>query len=408
MPAPSFKRSTRPWATSPRNPEGRPQMTASPHVVVIGAGTLGMCTALNLVEQGARVTVLEAQSIASGSSGRSVGVVGSQLTDPFEILLRVHSLRRFRQWEGEGLRFNHIGYLRLARTQAQMALFARSVEIQGEAGLRSRLVRANELRDLVPHINPDGLEGGLFGPDNGFLDPHEMCNFLAGILRAKGGEIRQYRKLLGVERRPGGYRLETSHGPVDADAVVNAGGAWAPQVATLFGQRLHIWPERHEAVVIHLDEPLGYTMPMVMDLVNGEGSGLNFRHEKPGELIAEIHKVNSTAPEDPDNYNDQCEEQSKVDLAELLLERVPDLPGARLGRGWAGLYPVTADHRPFVGPIDVSEPALITAAGAGGYGIQLAPVIGQIAADWVLQGAPVSVLGSQSLAPSAERNIPGH
>ncbi|PBB18135.1 FAD-binding oxidoreductase [Mesorhizobium sp. WSM4313] len=390
-------------------------MTASPHVVVIGAGTLGMCTALNLVEQGARVTVLEAHSIASGSSGRSVGVVGSQFTDPFEIMLRVHSLRRFREWEGEGLRFNHIGYLRLARTPAQMELFAKSVEVQGEAGLSSRLIHANGLTEIVPHINPDGLEGGLFGPDNGFLDPHEMCNFLAGIVRAKGGEIRQYRKLVGVQRRPGGYTLETDGGPVDrerrlidCDVVVNAGGAWAPQVAALFGQRLHIWPERHEAVVIHLDEPLGYTMPMVMDLVNGEGSGLNFRHEKPGELIAEIHKVNSIAPEDPDNYNDQCEEQSKVDLAELLLERVPDLPGARLGRGWAGLYPVTADHRPFVGPFDASEPTLITAAGAGGYGIQLAPVIGQIAADWVLQGAPVSVPGSQSLAPSAERNVLGH
>ncbi|TIP37349.1 MAG: FAD-binding oxidoreductase, partial [Mesorhizobium sp.] len=234
-------------------------MTVSPHVVVIGAGTLGMCTALNLVEQGARVTVLEAQSIASGSSGRSVGVVGSQLTDPFEIMLRVHSLRRFRQWEGEGLRFNHIGYLRLARTKAQMELFARSVEIQAEAGLRSRLVHANELMDLVPHINPDGLEGGLFGPDNGFLDPYEMCNFLARIVRAQGSEIRQYRKLLGAQRRTRGYRLETSHGPIDCDVVVNAGGAWAPQVAALFGQRLHIWPERHEAVVIHLDEPLGYT-----------------------------------------------------------------------------------------------------------------------------------------------------
>ncbi|MDX8527444.1 FAD-dependent oxidoreductase [Mesorhizobium sp. MSK_1335] len=390
-------------------------MIASPHVVVIGAGTLGACTALNLVEQGARVTVLEAQSIASGSSGRSVGVVGSQFTDSFEIMLRAHSLRRFRQWEGEGLQFNHIGYLRLARTPTQMELFARSVEIQGEAGLRSRLIRANELRQRVPHINPEGLEGGLFGPDNGFLDPHEMCNFLAQKVRAKGGEIRQYSKLLGVLRRSGGYRLETSGDPIDrkrrlidCDVVVNAGGAWAPQVADLFGQRLHIWPERHEAVVIHLDEPLDYTMPMVMDLVNGEGSGLNFRHEKRTELIAEIHKVNSIAPEDPDNYNDQCEEQSKVDLAELLLERVPDLPGARLGRGWAGLYPVTADHRPFVGPIDTSEPTLITAAGAGGYGIQLAPVIGQIAADWILHGAPVSVPGSQSLAPSAGRNIPGH
>ncbi|WP_217578097.1 FAD-binding oxidoreductase [Mesorhizobium sp. GbtcB19] len=383
-------------------------MTASPHVVVIGAGTLGLCTALNLVEQGARVTVLEAQSIASGSSGRSVGVVGSQFTDPFEILLRVHSFRRFRQWEAEGLHFNHIGYLRLARTQAQMELFARSVEMQAEAGLTSRLIRADELRGLVPHINPDGLEGGLFGPDNGYLDPHDMCNFLAGIVRARGGEIRQYRKLLGVGRGPGGYRLETGSDPIDCDVVVNAGGAWAPQVAELFGQRLHIWPERHEAVLIHLDEPLDYTMPMVMDLVNGQGSGLNFRHEKRNELIAEIHKVHSVAPEDPDNYNDQCEEQSKVDLAELLMERVPDLPGARLGRGWAGLYPVTADHRPFVGPIDPSEPTLVTAAGAGGYGIQLAPVIGQIAADWVLRGAPVSVPGSQSLAPSAERNIPGH
>ncbi len=390
-------------------------MTASLHVVVIGAGTLGLCTALNLAEQGARVTVLEARSIASGSSGRSVGVVGSQFTDPFEIMLRVHSFRRFRQWEAAGLQFNHIGYLRLARTQAQMELFAKSVEMQTEAGLSSRLIRADQLTELVPHINPDGLEGGLFGSDNGFLDPHEMCNFVAGLIRTKGGVVRQYRKLLGVIRRPGGYTLETDGDPIDrerrlidCDAVVNAGGAWAPQVAALFGQRLHIWPERHEAVVIHLDEPLGYTMPMVMDLVNGEGTGLNFRHEKPGELIAEIHKVDAIAPEDPDNYNDQCEERSKVDLAELLLERVPDLPGARLGRGWAGLYPVTADHRPFVGPIDASEPTLITAAGAGGYGIQLAPVIGQIAADWVLHGAPVSVPGSLSLAPSAGRNILGH
>ncbi|KUM27745.1 hypothetical protein AU467_15255 [Mesorhizobium loti] len=332
--------------------------------MVIGAGTLGLCSALNLVEQGARVTVLDGQSIASGSSGRSVGVVGSQFTDPFEIMLRVHSLRRFRQWESQGLGFNHIGYLRLARTQKQMELFAKSAEIQEQAGLRSRLYRANELRQLVPHINPDGLKGGLFGPDNGFLDPHEMCNFLARMVRAQGGEIRQYRKLLGVRRRSVGYTLETGGDPIDCDVVVNASGAWTPQVAKLFGQRLHIWPERHEAVVIHLDEPLDYTMPMVMDLVDGEGSGLNFRHEKRSELIAEIHKVDSIAPEDPDNYNDQCEEQSKVKLAELLLERLPDLPGARLGRGWAGLYPVSADHRPFVGPLDASEPTLVTAAGA--------------------------------------------
>jgi len=139
-------------------------MTASPHVVVIGAGALGMCTAINLVEQGARVTVLEARSIASGSSGRSVGVVGTQFTDPFDILLRVHSLRQLRLWENLGLGFRHIGYLRLARTPEQMRLFAKSVKLQEEAGFESRVYQASELKKLVPPINAGASKAGCSAP----------------------------------------------------------------------------------------------------------------------------------------------------------------------------------------------------------------------------------------------------
>lgn len=380
-------------------------MSNSLHVVVVGAGTLGMCSAIHLIEQGAEVTVLDAQAIASGSSGRSVGVIGTQFTDPFQIELRRHSMRHFRQWENLGLKINRIGYLRLARTDAQMALFEQSVKLQADAGFRSKVYVGDELHELVPHMNTEGLAGGIFGPDDGFVDPHELCMILAERVRAAGGKVKQFCKVLGARRIAGGYRLDTSGGPVDCDAVINAGGAWAPQVATMFGQTLHVRPERHEAVTIHLDKPLGYIMPMVMDLVNGEGTGLNFRHEKEGELIAEIHKVASLLPEDPDAYNDQCEEESKINLAELLLERVPELPGARLGRGWAGLYPMTADSRPFVGPIDPAEPTLITAAGAGGYGIQLSPVIGQVAADWALHGGPVSAPVTERLLPTAQRNV---
>ncbi|ESX18032.1 hypothetical protein X765_32450 [Mesorhizobium sp. LSHC440B00] len=382
-------------------------MTASPRVVIIGAGTLGICSAHALAEQGARVTVIDAQSIASGSSGRSVGVVGTQFTDPFELQLRMQSVRRIREWEKRlGLHFNHIGYLRLARTSSQMDLFAKSTEIQREAGFRSSLYQAHELQQLVPHISSEGLEGGIFGPDDGFLDPHEMCMVLAEEVKRLGSEVLQYCKLRGLSRTSGGYKLDTSKGHLECDFVVNAAGAWAPRVGEMLSQELHVHPERHEALAIHLDEPLPYTMPMVMDLVNGQGTGLNFRHEKAGELIAEIHKASSPLPENPDNFNEQCEEASKVMLAEMLLERVPELPGARLGRGWAGLYPVTADHRPLVGPVDPLEPCLLTAAGAGGYGIQLAPVIGTIVADWVLQGSPVLLPEALSLSPTPERNTP--
>lgn len=383
-------------------------MTSRPHVAVIGAGTLGVCTAVNLVARGARVTVLEAQAIASGSSGRSVGVVGTQFTDGFDLQLRVHALRQFRQWrETLGLTFHAIGYLRLARTAEQMELFARTLPLRREAGFASRLCDEGDLLALVPDMDTTGLAGGSFGPEDGFLDPHQMCSLLADWLREQGAVLRQSCRVQGASRTGEGWRLDTTRGPVACDVVVNAAGAWAPRVASLFGQNLHVRPERHEAVRILLDAPLDYTMPMIMDLLNGEGSGLNVRHDGPGQLIAEIHKVDAAEPEDPDAYNELCDEASKVNLAGLFLERLPGLASARLGSGWAGLYPVTADHRPLVGPVDPSVPTMITAAGAGGYGIQLAPAIGQAAADWAIHGLPASMPEAEALRPTPERNMPG-
>lgn len=383
-------------------------MTEKLNVCVIGGGLAGMTTALLLAEQGANVTVLEANGLGSGSSGRSVGVIGTQFTDPFEIALRKHAFFHFRRWQKEGFNINEIGYLRLARTAEQMALFEESVRMQAEAGFSSRLYQVDQLQSLIPHLSTDGLAGGIFGPDNGFIDPYDLCNFLGEKVKALGGKVVQFCTLSNVKRAGGQYVLTTTKGEFTADKVVNAAGAWAGKVAALFGQTLHIRPERHEALTIHLEKPLDYTMPMVMDLVNGEGTGLNFRHEKAGELIAEIHRVKSWDPEDPDNYNDQCEDDSRYELAELLLDRVPDLPGASLGRGWAGLYPVTSDHRPFVGFVDPKETGVITAGGGGGYGIQLSPVIGQAAADWVLHGAPVSCPEAEALVPTPERNVPSN
>ena len=182
-----------------------------------------------------------------------------------------------------------------------------------------------------------------------------------------------------------------------------AAGAWAAPVAALFGQRLPILPERHEAVTIRLPEPLAYVMPMVMDLVyGGGGTGLNFRHDRPGQLITEIHKSVGTLGADPDNYNEQIEDAGKEHLAALLLERLPGLSGAGFGHGWAGLYPESSDRRPLVGPFD-GAPHLIAAAGAGGYGIQLSPIIGALAADWLTAGAPITLPEAAALRPDATR-----
>jgi len=373
------------------------------HVIVIGAGALGLSSALHLAERGARVTAIEADTIAGGSTGRSIGVVGTQHVTARDVAMRAYGVRRIREWTKRGLEFHAIGYLRLGRSASDLALFERSLDFQREAGVASaRILEPAEIRKLVPDISTEGIEGGLFGPDDGFLDPYAFTTLLAEMVRDLGSSVRQGCRLIGAECRGTGYRLCTSSGHMDCDAVVIAAGAWAQRVATLFGHPLPIRPERHEAVTIRVPEPLPYVMPMVMDLVHGGGgTGLNFRHDRPDELIAEIHSA-SGASTDPDDYDQQIADLSKEHLAQLLLERLPGLAGAGFGRGWAGLYPESPDGRPFVGPF-AGEPHLIAAAGAGGYGIQLAPVIGALVADWLIGGEARTIPGADVFRPNAAR-----
>lgn len=373
-------------------------------IVVIGAGALGLSSALHLVERGVAVTVIEAGALAGGSTGRSIGVVGTQHVTALDVAMRAYGLRRIRAWAEHGLAFHAIGYLRLGRSDGDLRLFERSLGYQRAAGIETaRILDPAELRALVPDMSTDGITCGLFGPDDGFLDPHELASVLANMVRATGGIVRQGCRLLGAERNGAGYRLETTAGTIDCDGVVIAAGAWAGQVAELFGQRLPILPERHEAVTIRLPAPFPYVMPMVMDLVyGGGGTGLNFRHDRPGQLVTELHKFGETGTADPDGYNEQIEDAGKERLAELLLERLPGLSGAGFGRGWAGLYPESVDRRPLVGPFD-GAPHLIAAAGAGGYGIQLSPIIGALVADWLTEGAPITLPEAAALRPDGMR-----
>jgi sarcosine oxidase, subunit beta len=387
----------------PTDDEGNSHVTAL-HVVVIGGGALGLSSALHLLERGAAATVIEAGALAGGSTGRSMGVVGTQHVTAFDVAMRAYGLRRIQAWTQHGLDFHPIGYMRLGRSEADLQLFRQSLEFQRAAGIENaRILEPAEMRALVPDMSVDGLAGGLFGPDNGFLDPHQFASVLAKMVREMGGTVRQQCRLIGADRTGAGYRLKTSSDAIECDGVVIAPGAWAGRVAELFGQSLPVLPERHEAVTIRLPEPLPYVMPMVMDLVyGGGGTGLNFRHDRPGQLVTEVHKSAGTGPADPDAYNELIDDAGKEHLAELLLERLPGLSGAGFGHGWAGLYPETVDGRLLVGPFD-GEPRLIAAAGAGGYGIQLSPIIGALAADWLIEGAPITLPEAASLRPGATR-----
>jgi sarcosine oxidase subunit beta len=379
---------------------------SGPSVCVIGAGATGLFCALELARRGASVTVVEREFPASGSSGLSVGVIETQYLEPIDIEPRARAMRLFNQLERDhGLDITRTGYLRLARDLAGGERFADSVDYQHRLGLtRARVIEPDEIGTLVPDMNLDGIECGLWGPSDGFIDGHLYCALLAELASAAGAVIEVRSPLVQARRLPsGGYKLRTARGTVEADYVVNAAGAWAPQVAQLLGVDMPIRPQRHEAVVVHLARELDYIMPMVMDYTPHSGEiGLYFRHERPGQLIAGLHseeEIEEVA--DPDAYAREASQDFLEGVAERLTHCLPGLADAGLAHGWAGLYPVSPDGVPQVGPC-ASDPRIVAAGGAGGSGIQLSPVIGELVADWILDGEPSAVSCGRALDPRRE------
>lgn len=375
-----------------------------PDVCVIGAGAVGLATAHFLREGGANVTVLEADHVASGSSGLSVGIIETQYIEPLDIALRVEGMRFFGRLEADhGLDITRNGYLRLVRDEDSLQAARSSVEVQRSLGVEDATVLdRDEVQKLVPQMRCDDVVAGLWGPSDGFIDGHLYANLMAELLMGRGVEVKVRQKVTGLAERGERLVVSTAAGlEVECDFVVNAAGAWGSRVAEVLGTTMPLEPQRHQAIVADLGTSAGYVVPSVMDYIPHSGEiGLYFRHERDGALVCGLHSEEANeADVDPDNYGRGVDHDFMELVAQKLSSRLPGFPDASLGDGWAGLYPVSPDGVPQVGP-SAENPCVISAGGAGGSGIQLSPALGRIASEWILDGAAKAVENAEALLPA--------
>ncbi|HSL76519.1 MAG TPA: FAD-binding oxidoreductase [Candidatus Limnocylindrales bacterium] len=365
----------------------------TPSVAVIGGGVVGLSTAWHLVERGVtHVTVLETREIASGSSSRSAGFIETQYVDPLDIELRARSMHTFRRLQRDhGLQIKEIGYLRLAPDDAALASFAESQRIQREHGIDdNEVLDPDGVRRLVPWLAGDAIAGGLFGPRDGRIEGPEYCRLLAGLVSAGGGTVREGVRVRSASRTTSGWRLETTDDVVEAEVVVNAAGPWAPQVAGSLGVDVPVIPLRNQIGIWQLTRPLDRVLPMVMDYIPHSGTrGLYVAtYDDADHVLAGLHSEEVVgARVDPDSYDRDADPDYLADTRAALLRRMPDMPLGEVQRAWAGLYPVSPDGLPIVGPAN-GDASVILAVGGGGSGIQMSPVMGALAADWIAFGEP--------------------
>ena len=213
---------------------------------------------------------------------------------------------------------------------------------------------ATAIAALVPGMVCDDILGGLYGPSDGFVDPALTCTILADLLRAKGVTILQQTELVGADvGADGRHVLETTGGTLHCDHVVNAAGAWATPVGALLGTQVTVLPQRHQALFARLPEPFGYTMTSVMDYLPGSGrDGLYFRHDSPTAIVAGLHTEDALhGIVDPDRYRRGGDDLAYMAaVGEQLAERLPAFAEAGLDGVWAGIYPISPDGEPSIGP----------------------------------------------------------
>jgi sarcosine oxidase subunit beta len=349
--------------------------------VVIGAGSVGVPAAMSLAEAGVRTLVLDGRaSVGQGSNKTAIGGVRATHSDPAKIRLCLRSLEIFSGWKecwGDDIGWRRGGYSFVAYGEQEERILRDLLAVQQAQGLNIAWLGRRELLEVIPDLNPDGLLGGTFSPDDGSASP--LLALHAFYLRAKalGVEFRFREPVTGLEKDGGRVRgVRTTQGHYGADVVVNASGAWAAPLGRMAGMELPVRPDTHEAAITEPVAP--FLKPMVVDMRRVVGSGnYYFYQHATGQIIV------SLTPH-PSVWGEDCGETSGFlpMVARRLVRLMPRLANIRVRRTWRGLYPMTPDGFPIVGWSQELAGYLL-AVGMCGQGFMLGPGLGELLARMV-------------------------
>jgi sarcosine oxidase subunit beta len=358
----------------------------SASVLIVGGGAVGTSTAYHLAQMQQRdVMLVEQSTIASGASSKADNIVERQFVEEIDILLRVKAFEIFPHFfEDLGVPFRKIGYLRLTGDKRDLSSYKKGVRIQRRLGIEdSRVVEPDELGEMFPFMNTEGLLGGLYGPSDGITDGEKLTKAYAREARKGGVKIWENTKVKSVRISGDKVVVKTSRGEIRCDKIVNATGPWASKLGKMLGLEIPVSGIRRQTVLFES------SMKSAGMLTNCVDMSTNFYVHGSGYGRRIFSGLTTTVHADPDRFDHGVDPSYLDDLAVATRFRAPGLVGSRLVGGWAGVLDRTPDSRPIVG-LHPSLPQLVNCS-AGGFGIQLSPILGKLVAEIIVNGEPLTI-----------------
>ena len=343
--------------------------------VILGGGVVGTAIAYYLAKLGVRdIVVLEASYLASGATGRCGGGIRQQWSTQANVELAIESVRLWRTLEDDldaDIEFLQGGYLVLAYTDEDVSQFRKNIELQRGLGLNVESLTPREITEsVVPELNTTDVRMATWCPDDASANPFLTTQAYAEAAKRLGVEIELFtpaRKILVERGRIVG--VSTDRGTISSPIVVNAAGSHSAPLARTAGVELPISPYRREILVT---EPLErFFHPMIISF----SFGIYFRQAKHGAVIGGFGD-----PDEPVGFNEASSLEFLITMSRKLAHLMPVLSSVKVVRQWAGLYDVTPDAQPILGPVDEVD-GFFQASGFSGHGFMIAPKVAELVAQ---------------------------
>lgn len=357
----------------------------SADVIIVGGGLEGVSAAWALTQRGVTdVTVFERDTVGSGGTGKSSGIVRCHYGVPSLVAMAWKGLRLFenaREILGDDIGFRQTGYV-VGVGEPNVGALAANVAMQQGLGIEVEHVSHEAVAELWPVARLDDFAAFGYEPRGGYGDAYQTAQAFAAAARRTGVRIQQGcrvtellvegDKVLGVHLADGTE--------VHAGTVVVAAGPWSVALLAPLGIELPITPHREPIVLVAPGADLS-GVPVLSDLVSLQ----YVRPEPGGGLLFGNSDLSTLEPADPDAYRNSAEESFVERAVEKMLHRFPGLPDAAISSSYAGCYDVTPDFNPVISLTEVA--GLVIAAGFSGHGFKISPAVGALVADLICERA---------------------
>lgn len=356
-----------------------------PAVVVVGAGVVGLATAFQLAQRGIRdITVLERRSIGAGASGKSGAIVRTHYSNEHETRLALEGRQFFERWSdivGGSCGFVRTGIIVVAAPDSR-ADMAANLAIQRALGIAVEPVDAAALREIDPAVSLDDGAIAAFEPDAGVADAMATCNGFAVALQRLGVEIRTDTEVTVITHRSGRVTgVETDSGPLAADTVVVAPGAFAHLLLRPLGIDLPMVPSTSRIAIFRWPLERDPRHPALIDNV----SGLWLRPIHGDSTLIGAERGVRRVVDDPATADETIDQAYVEHCHARLTERYPVMRHAISRGGWTGILMRSVDDRPIIGPFD-GYTGLVGLVGDSGTSFKTAPAVGRALAESIVDG----------------------